>query len=59
MEMIMDICINAMTGLVVSTAIRILLPYLVYALARYLKIRVDAAARETIDSARLLLTLPS
>jgi hypothetical protein len=51
MEMIMDIWTDEMTGLVVSTAISILVPYLVYALERYLKIRLDAAARETLDSA--------
>jgi hypothetical protein len=33
------------------TAISILVPYLVYALERYLTIRLDAAARETLDSA--------
>jgi hypothetical protein len=51
MEMIMDIWTDEMTGLVVSTAISILVPYLVYALERYLKIRLNAAARETLDSA--------
>jgi hypothetical protein len=51
MEMIMDIWTDEMTSLVVSAAISILLPYLVYALECYLKIRLNTAARETLDSA--------
>lgn len=51
----MTIFTNEMTGLIVSTAISILVPYLVYALERYLKIRLDAAARETLDSAMALI----
>lgn len=38
---------DEMTGLIVSTAISLLLPYLIYALERYLKLRLDAAARDT------------
>jgi Family of unknown function (DUF6127) len=41
MEMIMDIWTDEMTGLVVSTAISLLVPYLVYVLERYLKIRLE------------------
>lgn len=47
----MEVWTNEMTGRVVSTAISLLVPYLVYALERYLKVRLDAAARETLDSA--------
>ena len=37
--------------MVVSTAITILLPYLMYAAERYLKVRLDEAARSTLDTA--------
>lgn len=47
----MEIWTDEMTNLVVSTAISVLVPYLVYVLERYLKIRLDATARETLDSA--------
>ncbi|WP_424931877.1 hypothetical protein [Amaricoccus macauensis] len=47
----MEIWANELTNLVVSTAISLLVPYLVYALERYLKIRLDTAAREVLDSA--------
>jgi hypothetical protein len=52
MEMTMTtIWTGEMTGLVISTPISILVPYLVYVLERYLKIRLDVEARETLDSA--------
>lgn len=47
----MTLWTDEMTGLIVSTAISLLLPYLIYALERYLKLRLDAAARDTLDSA--------
>ncbi len=40
-----------MTRMIVSTAITILVPYLVYAAERYLKVRLDEAARSTLDTA--------
>lgn len=40
-----------MTQMLVSTAITILMPYLIYAAERHLKVRLDEAARTTLHSA--------
>ena len=47
----MDLWTPEMTQLVVSTAITILVPYLVFAADRYLKVRLDEAARSALDTA--------
>lgn len=47
----MDLWTPEMTHMLVSTAITILVPYLIYAVERYLKVRLDEAARGTLDSA--------
>ena len=46
----MDLWTPEMTQLLVSTAITILVPYLIYAAERYLKVRLDEAARATLDT---------
>ena len=47
----MDLWTPEMTQLLVSTAITLLVPYLIYAAERYLKVRLDEAARATLDTA--------